>query len=150
MKTKAFLTAALAVLVVLLLCGCPGPSGPGGDDNDPPEHAVYYHQWERTGRTITISANEFHNTSLVSEYKITNPTWVEIPLPDTSPWSEDLTAYKSDYPNGFELKGMVVHIIGSWPDPGYTSEYVFINKNDPSKMLWYRSGNGSTVLNKAD
>jgi hypothetical protein len=106
------------------------------EQGDP--RAVYYHAW---GPAITIAANEFQFLVPDLAYKLTNLTWTAVSLPGKTLMNEDLSAYKTSYPNGFEISGTTAQISGIHPGNGQKhTEYVFINKDDPSKLLWFSSG----------
>jgi hypothetical protein len=99
--------------------------------------AAYFHEW---GPAISITANEFLFFIPDLAYKITDPTWTAIPLPDKASMNEDLSAYKAKYPMGYEISGITTQISGDYPGTGLSrTEYVFINKDDPTKMLWFSS-----------
>jgi hypothetical protein len=121
-------------MVISCLTGTQASSPDTTDEQSDPR-AVYCREW---GPAITITADEFKFFLPDLAYKLTKLTWTAISLPDKTLMNEDLSAYKNSYPRGFELSGTAVQISGVHPGSGENhSEYVFINKDDPSKLLWF-------------
>ena len=157
MKNKLFLLFGVLFLIGFVLVGC-------DTDINNENNAVFTGEFwyinedgDHTTTTLTIDNRSF-GFYFESEqygtfaYILQNPVWVAILLPDkgmTSYNEYDLSYYKINYPTGYSITGIVKKTEGDWPDHGsQMTEYVFLHKDDPSKLLWWNIGNSPIILDK--
>jgi hypothetical protein len=123
-----------------------------------PELALdYLHTWRYRSISqiahITITATEFHyRTTFMDgyEYKLTNLIWTEIIRPDDAfqPFiGFEVDNYKGAV--GYSITGTINFIYGdwrNWRNKKTLTQYIFLNPNDNSKMLWYNEGQSNIEL----
>ncbi|MDR0496821.1 MAG: hypothetical protein LBH42_04330 [Treponema sp.] len=121
----------LILLSGLLVFACQNESP---NDPDYPRDP-YYGIWSYV---LNISAEELHFFLPDMEYVILNPKWKVTSIPKNDLMKEDLSEFKTGYPYGFSITGKVIQIAGIYPGNGKIhTEYVFIDKDDSSSLLWY-------------
>jgi hypothetical protein len=102
--------------------------------------SVLYGTWvSSTNDTVIIDADKITYRNTNGDFiVIVSCTW-------TSENNSDIKTLV-DYPKGFKLSGIVTENKGQYGNLRYTPIYLFIHKNDPKKMYFYRTPNTESIM----